>query len=111
MSTSQFAWPAIDGVHPIWTGRGFDVAGRRCTVLDYEAGESGWSDELTRFHEDTAGEGTHPIDVASRRRARAALRRHVRAGHGQLVLLEAGCSSGFLLEELVRDWPESLVIG
>jgi SAM-dependent methyltransferase len=111
MSESQFSWPPLDGVRPIWTGRGFDVAGRNCAVLDYEAGESGWSDALTRFHEDTAGEGTHPIDVASRRRARAALRRHLRADDGTLVLLEAGCSSGFLLRELVRDWPGSLVIG
>jgi SAM-dependent methyltransferase len=111
MSVSQFAWPPIDGVDPIWTGRGFELAGRPFSVLDYEAGESGWSDELTRFHEDTAGEGTHPIDVASRRRARAALRRHLRDDDGSLVLLEAGCSSGFLLQELVRDWPRSLIIG
>jgi SAM-dependent methyltransferase len=111
MNESQFPWPPIDGIYPTWTGRGFDLGGRGCSVLDYEAGESGWSNELTRFHEDTAGEGTHPIDVASRRRARAALRRHLRADDGNPVLLEAGCSSGFLLRELVRDWPGSLIIG
>jgi SAM-dependent methyltransferase len=80
-------------------------------VLDFEAGESGWSEDLTRFHEETAGEGTHPIDVASRQRARAALKRHLRTEGEATVLLEAGCSSGFLLEELVGDWPKSLVIG
>jgi SAM-dependent methyltransferase len=108
---TPFPWPAIDNLHPVWTGHGFNLADRCCPVLDYEAGESGWSDALTRFHEDTAGEGTHPIDVASRRRARAAIKRHVRPDDGTLVLLEAGCSSGFLLQELVREWPRSLVIG
>jgi SAM-dependent methyltransferase len=107
----SFDWPPLHGLSPVWTGHGFLVGGEAQAVLDYEAGESGWSEELTRFHEDTAGEGTHPIDVASRRRARAALRRHVRADHREAVLLEIGCSSGFLLQELMGDWPEGLVIG
>jgi SAM-dependent methyltransferase len=104
-------WPPINGIHPTWTGRGFLLGDRACAVLDYEAGTSGWSDELTEFHEATAGEGTHPIDVASRRSARAAFRRHLRAKAGDAVLLEAGCSTGFLLQELVRDWPQALVLG
>ncbi len=29
----------------------------------------------------------------------------------QTTLLEVGCSSGFLLRELVEDWPQSLIIG
>jgi SAM-dependent methyltransferase len=107
----SFDWPTLQGLSPIWTGRGFLVGGEARAVLDYDAGESGWSEELTRFHEEAAGEGTHPIDVASRRRARAALRRHVLADHRQAVLLEIGCSSGFLLRELMSDWPEGLVIG
>lgn len=108
---TNFPWPVVRGVQPDWTGRDFDVAGARCAVLDYEAGESGWSEDLTRFHEDTAGQGTHPIDVASRRRAKSALRRYLRADDPNLVLLEVGCSSGFLLEELAADWPARLVIG
>ena len=107
----QFAWPAIDHRAPTWTGRGFVVGDRRQHVLDYEAGDSGWSEELTEFHEAAAGEGTHPIDVASRRRARAALKRHLRVPAGEAVILEAGCSSGFLLPEIQDDWPTSLVIG
>jgi SAM-dependent methyltransferase len=106
-----FDWPPLHGLSPIWTGRGFLVGGEARAMLDYEAGESGWSEELTRFHEEAAGEGTHPIDVASRQRARAALRRHVRADRGEVVLLEIGCSSGFLVQELIGDWPEGLVIG
>jgi SAM-dependent methyltransferase len=108
---TQFPWPSIGGVWPTWTGRGFDVGGQHRKVLDFEAGDSGWSQALTRFHEDTAGQGTHPIDVASRQRARAALRRHLKTRPADAVILEVGCSSGFLLRELVSDWPESLVIG
>jgi SAM-dependent methyltransferase len=106
-----FAWPDIRGVTPIWTGRGFLVGGQAQTILDYEAGDSGWSEELTLFHEDAAGEGAHPIDVASRRRARQALKHHVRNPSQNTVVLEVGCSSGFLLQELIDDWPHSLVIG
>jgi SAM-dependent methyltransferase len=106
-----FSWPAVRGEAPEWTGRGFRVGGEPHAILDYEAGASGWSEDLTQFHEDTAGGGAHPIDVASRRRARAALKRHLRRADGDAIILEAGCSSGFLLQELVVDWPRSLVIG
>ncbi len=107
----EFPWPPIDGAPPVWTGAGFSVGGRTHAVLDYEAGPSGWSDELTRFHEAHAGSGTHPIDVASRRRARAALKRWLRVSPRDASLMEVGCSSGFLLDELARDWPDSLIIG
>jgi SAM-dependent methyltransferase len=107
----DYPWPQLNGFRPAWTGRGFDVGGDIRHVLDFEAGDSGWSDDLTLLHEDAAGEGRHPIDVASRSRARSALKRHLRPEGNTWVLLEAGCSSGFLLEELVSDWPRSLVIG
>ncbi len=107
----SFDWPPLHGLRPSWTGRGFLVDGQAQATLDYEAGDSGWSEELTLFHEVAAGEGTHPIDVASRRRARKALKRFVRDPSKSTVLLEVGCSSGFLLQELISDWPQSLVIG
>jgi SAM-dependent methyltransferase len=99
----------LNGFRPAWTGSGFDVGGEIQHVLDFDAGESGWNDDLTLLHEDATGEGSHPIDVASRSRARSALKRHL--PRSTSVLLEAGCSSGFLLEELTSDWPMSLVIG
>ncbi len=108
---SSFEWPPLNGLDPVWTGHGFLVGGQAQAILDYEAGDSGWSEELTLFHEDAAGEGTHPIDVASRRRARRALKRLVRNPSKDTVVLEVGCSSGFLLQELIEDWPQSLVIG
>jgi SAM-dependent methyltransferase len=106
--TLSFAWPDLDGGKATWTGREFLVDGQQRAILDYGAGQSGWDDELTRFHEEVAGEGAHPIDTASRRCARAALKRHLNPG---AVILEVGCSSGFLLRELTTDWPESLIIG
>jgi SAM-dependent methyltransferase len=107
----DFKWPVVDGEVPVWTGHGFTVGQRPQAVLSYGAAASGWSEELTDLHEEAAGAGTHPIDMASRRRARAALKRHIPVPPADAVILEAGCSSGFLLEELVAEWPQSLVIG
>src|SRR5262249_56364728 len=55
--------------------------------------------------------GSRPRGGRSRRCARAALKRHLAVPPSQAVLLEAGCSSGYLLRELVVDWPDSLLIG
>jgi SAM-dependent methyltransferase len=107
----SFDWPPIGDVRPRWTGREFIVGDRSGQVLDYGANDSGWSEDLTVFHEEVAAEGVHPIDVASRRHARRALRRHVRTRPEDVTLLEVGCSSGFLVRELRKDWPRSLVIG
>jgi SAM-dependent methyltransferase len=106
-----FTWPPVNGVRPQWTGRGFLLGDRVCPILDYDASESGWNEDLTLFHEVVAREGLHPIDVASRRRARRALKKYIRTPPESTTLLEVGCSSGFLLRELIEDWPDSLVIG
>ena len=108
-TTPSFDWPLLEGSRPVWAGDRFIVDGRSCHVLDYDGGASGWSEDLTLFHEAVAGEGDHPIDIASRQRARQVLKQHL--GQRRPVLLEVGCSSGFLLRELVQDWPDHLVIG
>ena len=108
---AAFPWPNVGGETPVWTGAGFQVGADRRAVLDYDAGASGWSAALTRFHEETVAGGTHPIDVASRRRARRSLERHLQTRRQAAVILEVGCSSGYLLRELADDWPTSLVIG
>ena len=63
----EYPWPLIpeSSDRPVWTGHGFRVGAKHLGVLSYEAGQSNWTDELTTFHEDTAGSG-HPIDRASR---------------------------------------------
>ena len=53
------------------TDRGFQLGDQACPILEYEATEFGWSEDLTSFHEDVVGDGLHPIDVASRRRLAA----------------------------------------
>ncbi|MFI5245849.1 MAG: methyltransferase domain-containing protein, partial [Gemmatimonadales bacterium] len=63
---------------------------------------------LTHMHESWAGED-HPIDDLSRGWASSALRRY--SPNPSPVILEVGCSSGFLLEELRARWPAARLIG
>src|SRR5262245_25790866 len=60
------------------------------------------------MHEDSAGEH-HFIDRASRRHAIEQVKRRARAPAP--VVLDIGCSSGFLLQELKQSLPDALVIG
>jgi SAM-dependent methyltransferase len=109
VKASEFPWPALaGGVRPVWTGKHFGVGTTQLTVLPYTTGDSGWSDGLTKMHEESAG-AHHPIDVMSREWALTALRRHLKTHDG--IILEIGSSSGFLLELLRRRFPESTLIG
>jgi hypothetical protein len=63
------------------------VGGTQVAVLACHGGQTGWSDGLTRLHEDSAGPD-HPIDRLSRDWALSAVRRHVKLAAP--VLLEAG---------------------
>ena len=110
MRAADFTWPEVpgSGAAPIWTGRGFRVGDREVPVLSYEVGDSGWTDELTSFHEEAAG-SNHPIDLASRRHALGQLKKH--APGDAPVILEVGCSSGFLVKEIRREFPRAFVIG
>jgi SAM-dependent methyltransferase len=109
MSAREFPWPAVDGgLRPEWAGTGFRVGGTHVAVLAYHGGQTGWSDGLTQLHEESAGPD-HPIDRLSRNWALSAVRRHVKLAAP--VLLEVGCSSGFLLRELHAQWPAATLIG
>jgi SAM-dependent methyltransferase len=66
-----------------------------------------WSEELTDFHESHAG-SDHFIDVASRRHALEMLVTH---GSKAGTVLDAGCSSGFLIRELRERFPSLVVMG
>jgi ubiquinone/menaquinone biosynthesis C-methylase UbiE len=107
-STGTFPWPAVGASRPEWTGSGFVVDGRRVGVLAYGVGPSGWSDSLTTLHENVAGDD-HPIDLLSRNWAASALRRHLRDPGA--VILEVGCSSGFMVRRLHEEWPAATVMG
>jgi SAM-dependent methyltransferase len=88
-------------------GDSFLVGDRSQRVLSYEAADSHWNAELTALHECEAG-ANHPIDQASRALAVRSLRRFM--GRERIVL-DVGCSSGFLLEELRRLEPSWALVG
>jgi SAM-dependent methyltransferase len=106
----DFPWPIPPkfSQSPVWTGHGFQVGDDMVPVLSYEVGSSGWTNELTAFHEESAG-STHFIDRASRQRALEQLDKHLQAGSP--VILEIGCSSGFMLRAMRERMPQALVIG
>ncbi len=110
MDAARFPWPSpsAGGSRPSWTAAGFELDGARLPVLSYDVGASGWSDGLTTMHEDTAG-ADHPIDLASRRHAVEQLRRNL--PRPDAVVLEVGCSSGYLLRDLQAALPEAFLIG
>ena len=110
MTGVPFEFPSLPGMteRPRWTGRAFRVGGAERRILAYEIGATGWSEELTRLHEQSAAE-RHFIDVASRAYALETIRRHITAR--QPAILEIGCSSGYLLRELAAAFPEALVMG
>ena len=108
--TLPFRLPAPSGHtdSPVWDGRAFIFDDQRTPVLEYSENFAGWSDDLTALHEEAAGY-SHPIDLASRRDAIAQVRRYLPATTA--VIMEIGCSSGFLIKDLVKLFPAATVVG
>lgn len=94
---------------PVWTGTEFAVGDDRVAVAVYDAGPSGWSDDLTALHEDETASGTHFIDVASRERALDHLKRHRVANDA--TIMEVGVSGGHLLRDLGTQFPHATLVG
>ena len=92
----------------VWSGKDFVIDNRHQRVLAYDVSPSGWTDELTHLHEETGG-SNHFIDIASRRYACAEVMRCITRASASI--LEIGCSSGFLLRELITLLPGHLVFG
>jgi SAM-dependent methyltransferase len=111
---TQQRWPEIfpplpnTTEMPHWTGRGFQIGDRILSILSYEASASGWTDHLTVFHENTAG-NSHFIDLASRRHAVSQVAQY--ALGSSPVIMDIGCSSGFLLADLKAAFPQAYVVG
>ena len=105
-----YPWPPLPGrsERPVWTGKGFCLGDAWMPILQYEGGSSGWTEELTFFHEETAGED-HFIDKASREHALEQLHKYVKGRSP--VILEVGCSSGFLLRSIRENMPQAFLIG
>jgi SAM-dependent methyltransferase len=81
--------------------------GQPTSVVSYEVGASGWTDDLAAFAEEHAG-SDHPIDVASRSFALTALNHLPRE---DAVVLEVGCASGYVLRLIRSQLPSATVIG
>jgi SAM-dependent methyltransferase len=94
---------------PVWTGRGFKLASSVIPLLEYSENFAGWSDDLTTLHEEAAGDA-HPIDLASRADAVRQLQKQL-AGRAAPVILEIGCSSGFMLRDISQALPHAVVVG
>ena len=95
-------------VYPKWDGKEFVIGGQRTPVLEYSENLAGWSDDLTALHEEVVGDN-HPIDHASRNDALAQVKRFMSSA--QAVIMDIGCSSGFLLRDLMKSFPEAIIVG
>jgi SAM-dependent methyltransferase len=103
-----FLPPAGHTAVPEWNGRSFTVGQSDMAILSYDAGTSGWTDDLTAFHENNAGD-VHYIDVASRRHTLAELRRWLSVSSP--VIIDIGCSSGWMLRDLRREFSSGSILG
>jgi len=105
-----FSFPEMKtgGPAPIWTGYGFRVGSLEVPVLEYSSNVDGWTDQLTTFHEESAGQ-SHFIDKASRSYALNQLQKHLPGGHP--VIIEVGCSSGVMLRLIHESLPHAFVMG
>lgn len=110
MSFEGFPWPALDeeSSEPVWDGSQFLLGSKRCKILIYNQTDSAWSSELTEMHEREAS-SSHPIDLASRAMALESMK--LVKLERPPVILDIGCSSGFLVEDLARNIPNASVIG
>jgi ubiquinone/menaquinone biosynthesis C-methylase UbiE len=106
----HFPWPATGETKegPIWTGSDFQVDSERLKVLSFGRTVSAWSSELTEMHEREAP-SSHDIDLASRAMAVESMK--LLRARRRPIILDVGCSSGFLVEDLSHALPESEVIG
>lgn len=95
-------------VLPIWNGEEFILGDQRTPVLEYSENFAGWSDDLTRLHDEVDGDH-HPIACASRQDAILQIKKIMSAK--QSIIMEIGCSSGFLIQELVTTFPQATIIG
>lgn len=106
----SFSLPPLEANSPapLWTGDGFRIGDTLTPVLHYSINNSGWNDDLTEFHEESAGD-QHFIDQASREYALAQLKKHLH--EPTATILEVGCSSGFMLEAMQQAFPQATIIG
>lgn len=105
----QFPIPPGYSAGPVWTRNGFLIGSEKVTVLKYTQCVAGWDASLTEFHEREIEEGNHYIDRASRLHARWELRK-ILPGKDDIIL-EIGSSSGYLIRDVKKAFPDVFLIG
>jgi ubiquinone/menaquinone biosynthesis C-methylase UbiE len=107
---NEFPWPRLPGSDsiPHWTGTSFIIGNVETKVLVFGESESAWSDELTAMHEAEAA-SAHPMDLASRRLAVESMREF--ADRPGRIILDIGCSSGFLIQDFIKFLPNVSIFG
>ena len=81
-------------------------AEQRAPFLSYTDDPSvNWSDELESFHEESSH--THFIDVWTR----ASILGRIRLLPGDATIVDLGCSTGYLLEEIRAARPQATLVG
>src|SRR5580704_3963815 len=110
MNLDGFPWPIVgkSKTTPVWDGSQFVIDSEQFEILTYSESESAWSPELTALHEKEAST-SHPIDIASRTMAIESMK--MIQGRSGPIILDVGCSSGFLVEDLLREIPQAAIIG
>lgn len=91
-----------------WKGDAFWVNGQGERILKFDAVDSNWSAELTQMHEVESGR-YNPIDIASRFLAVQTMLRL--RDHSCPVVLDVGCSSGYVLDDLKDALPHAQLLG
>lgn len=100
--------PPGHSAKPQWNGEEFLLGDHRSPVLEYSENFAGWSNDLTVLHEEAAGDN-HPIDIGSRDNALIQIKKFL--PKPDAVIMEIGCSSGFLIRDMVKEFPDAVIVG
>jgi SAM-dependent methyltransferase len=104
-------WPPLPGQsdRPRWTGTEFVASGTSSPILQYSVRPTGWDDELANLVEHEVDD-QKPVGKASRRHVLGEFQRLLKATE-RPVILEVGCSTGYLLRELAGALPRVQLVG
>lgn len=107
-TSMSFPSPATRSSLAVWNGARFCVGDRFERILSYDGGAPGWTEELTELHESVDDED-HYMSVASREQAAGSMQRWLAAPDP--VILDVGCSTGYMLGLLRHRIPRATLLG
>lgn len=108
-SRKQMRFPSPrDGSSVLWNGSAFSIGDDFTRILSYDIEAPGWTEELTALHEDVDDED-HYMSVASREQAVLSLEHWLDVP--EPVILDIGCSTGYMLGLLRHRMPRAVLLG